>query len=278
MRYLILGSSGQIGSALCEYYKNKGHTVDEFDIVNGKHQDLRIDKSSFLYDKISKSDFVFFLAFDVGGSRYLKKYEKTFDFIQNNMKIMLNTFECLQSTQKPFIFSSSQMSDMNFSPYGTLKRIGEYYTEALDGLSVKFWNIYGTEQDFDKSHVITDFILKAKNTGTIDMITDGSEMRQLLHVDDCCKCLDILAENYDSIDKKKNYHVSSFKWNTILEVAEMVASNFDNITISPSETKDTVQQDKRYEPDKHILNYWKPTIPLSDGIKSILGSINCVRH
>ena len=35
MKHLVLGSSGQIGSALCEYYKNKGHTVDEFDIVNG---------------------------------------------------------------------------------------------------------------------------------------------------------------------------------------------------------------------------------------------------
>jgi len=270
MRYLILGSSGQIGNALCSYYEDKGHTVDRFDIVNGKHQDLRIHKSNHLYGKIEKSDFVFFLAFDVGGSRYLKKYEKTFDFIQNNMKIMINTFECLELTKKPFIFASSQMSGMDFSSYGTLKRIGEYYTETLNGLLVKFWNVYGVEKDFNKSHVITDFIIKARDKGIIDMITDGSEIRQLLHTEDCCKCLDILSKNYNSLDKEKNYHISSFEWSTILEVAKIVASNFNNVDIIPSKTKDTVQKDKRYEPDKYILNYWKPEISLNDGIKKVI--------
>ena len=270
MRYLILGSSGQIGNALCSYYEDKGHTVDKFDIVNGKHQDLRIHKSNYFYDKIEKSDFVFFLAFDVGDSRYLKKYEKTFNFIQNNMKIMVNTFECLELNKKPFIFASSQMSGMDFSSYGTLKRIGEYYTETLNGLLVKLWNVYGVEKDVNKSHVITDFINKAKDTKKIDMITDGSEMRQLLHTDDCCRCLDILSETYPYLDRNKNYHVSSFKWNTILEVAEEVASNFDDTVVIPATTKDTVQQDKRYEPDEYILNYWKPSVSLSEGIKDII--------
>ena len=46
------------------------------------------------------SDFIFFLAFDVGGSRYLKKYQNTFDFISNNMRIMENTFSILKKERK----------------------------------------------------------------------------------------------------------------------------------------------------------------------------------
>jgi len=274
MRYLILGSSGQIGGALCDYYKNKGDTVDRFDIVNGTQQDLRMHESSLLYSKIEQADFIFFLAFDVGGSRYLKKYENTFDFVHNNMKIMVNTFEVLKLTEKPFIFSSSQMSDMEFSSYGTLKRIGEFYTKTLNGLLVKFWNVYGVENDSNKSHVITDFINKARDTKKIDMITDGFEMRQLLHTDDCCRCLDILSKTYPHLDRNKNYHVSSFKWNTILEVAKEVSSNFDGTEVIPATTQDTVQQDRRYESDEYILNYWKPSVSLSEGIKDIIKRTN----
>ena len=38
--------------------------------------------------EVEKADFVFFLAFDVGGSRYLKKYQHTFQFIDNNARLM----------------------------------------------------------------------------------------------------------------------------------------------------------------------------------------------
>ena len=69
MKITILGSSGQIGAYLTEYLSNKGHDVLEFDIVNGEHQDLTLIPNTPLEGVIKTSDFVFFLAFDVGGSR-----------------------------------------------------------------------------------------------------------------------------------------------------------------------------------------------------------------
>jgi len=45
------------------------------------------------------------------------------------------------------------MSNMSYSPYGVLKRVGELYTQTLNGLTVKFWNVYGVENDREKSHV-----------------------------------------------------------------------------------------------------------------------------
>lgn len=190
MKVTILGSSGQIGAYLTEYLRNKGHIVEEFDVVNGNHQDMTALPNINLHDALVDTDFCFFLAFDVGGSRYLKKYQHTFDFINNNSRIMVNGFQYLKRYKIPFVFASSQMSNMSYSPYGVLKNIGELYTKSLNGLIVKFWNVYGIEKDYDKSHVITDFIKKGFETGVIDMMTDGQEEREFLYAVDCCELRD----------------------------------------------------------------------------------------
>jgi len=118
MKISILGSSGQVGAYLTEYLRGKGHTVNEFDVVNGPEQDMTVIPNQNLEDNIKDSDFVFFLAFDVGGSRYLKKYQHTFQFIDNNARLMANAFGLLKKYNKRFVFASSQMSNMSYSPYG----------------------------------------------------------------------------------------------------------------------------------------------------------------
>ena len=72
MKITVLGSSGQIGSYLTEYLKSKNYFVREFDIVNSQDQDMTHIPNVYLRNAIMDSDFVFFLAFDVGGSHYLK--------------------------------------------------------------------------------------------------------------------------------------------------------------------------------------------------------------
>ena len=164
MKVTVLGSSGQIGAYLTEYLTKKGHTVTEFDIVKNKKQDLTIIPNENLETAIRSADFIFFLAFDVGGSRYLKKYQHTFKFIDNNTRMMANVFHYIEKYHKRFVFASSQMSNMSYSPYGVMKRVGELYTKSLKGLIVKFWNVYGIEKDIDKAHVITDFIVRGFNS------------------------------------------------------------------------------------------------------------------
>ena len=105
MNITILGSAGQIGAYLSEYLKDKGHHVCNVDIVNGVQYDLRVTPNTVVENAIQYSDFVFFLAFDVGGSRYLKKYQHTFDFVNNNTRMMANTFKLLKKFNKRFIFA-----------------------------------------------------------------------------------------------------------------------------------------------------------------------------
>jgi len=273
MRITVLGSSGQIGAYLSEYLSRKGHIVREFDIVNGIHQDMTHIPNTYLRNAIMESDFVFFLAFDVGGSRYLKKYQHTFDFVNNNTRLMANAFGLLEQYDKPFIFASSQMSNMSYSPYGTLKRLGELYTESLGGLVVKFWNVYGIEKDHKKAHVITDFIRKGFEDGDFEMLTDGEEVRQFLYAEDCCEGLEAVMKNYDEFYDNDPLHITNFDYTTIREVAIIIENEFrligKPVNIIPGKASDTVQLDKRNEADPFIRKYWSPKTDLVTGISKV---------
>ena len=277
MRITVLGSSGQIGAYLTEYLRSRDHDVREFDVVNGNDQDMRMIPNYDLHARISTSEFVFFLAFDVGGSRYLKKYQHTFDFVNNNARLMVNAFEYLKKYEVPFVFASSQMSNMSYSPYGTLKRVGELYTETLGGLIVKFWNVYGIEKDHDKAHVITDFIRKGFEEGDFQMITDGKEERQFLYAEDCCEGLEAVMENYEELKSTDPLHITNFDYTSILDVARIIEKEFKGIgktvNISPSESKDSVQLDKRNEADRFIEKYWSPKTNLETGISKVFASM-----
>ena len=273
MKVLNLGSSGQIGAYLTEYLRKKGHEVIEYDKNLGARYNLTAIPSTWLESCIKQADFVFFLAFDVGGSRYLKKYQHTFDFINNNTRLMANVFGLLEKYNKRFVFASSQMSNMSYSPYGVMKRVGELYTTSLKGLTVKFWNVYGIEKDMDKAHVITDFIKKGFEQGDFEMMTDGTEERQFLYAEDCCEALETIMENYTDFKPEDPLHITSFHATSIKEVAAIIMGQFNligkPIKINPGLAKDSVQMDKRNEANSYIMDWWLPQTNMQDGIKAV---------
>ena len=274
MKVTILGSGGQIGAYLTEHLRVRGHIVEEFDVVNEKWQDLTVIPNHNLYDALCDTDFVFFLAFDVGGSRYLKKYQHTFDFIDNNSRIMVNVFQYLKKFKIPFVFASSQMSNMSHSPYGVLKNVGELYTKSLGGLIVKFWNVYGIEKDYEKSHVITDFIRKGFETGTIEMLTDGEEEREFLYAEDCCEALEKLMLHYDEFNSEDNLHITSFYPTKVKDIAHIIAGQFNlignyDVTVVSSHERDSVQMDKKNRPSTFIMKWWQPKTTIEQGISKV---------
>ena len=277
MRVTILGSGGQIGSYLTQYLSNKGHIVREFDVLNGEHQDMTHIPNTYLRNAIMESDFVFFLAFDVGGSHYLKKYQHTYKFINNNTRIMANVFGYLENYKVPFVFASSQMSSMSYSPYGVMKRVGELYTKSLDGSIVKFWNVFGIEKDMEKAHVITDFIIKGFETGVIDMMTDGTEEREFLYAEDCCEALETIMGCYDQFTCDDELHITTGISTSILEIAQIIQVLFRNIgkevEVIPASSKDEVQKDARNLSDPYIERWWQPKTDVVDGISKVFDEI-----
>ena len=167
---------------------------------------------------------------------------------------------------------------MSYSPYGVLKNVGELYTKSLNGLIVKFWNVYGIEKDHDKAHVITDFIRKGFETGVIDMLTDGQEEREFLYAEDCCEALETIMENYDDFTSEDNLHITSFHSTKISDIASIILGQFNligkyDVKVQPSDQKDSVQMDKRNRPDTYLTKWWMPKTTIDQGIAKVFAAM-----
>jgi nucleoside-diphosphate-sugar epimerase len=162
---------------------------------------------------------------------------------------------------------------MSYSPYGVLKNVGELYTKSLNGLIVKFWNVYGIEKDYEKSHAITDFIKKGFETGVIDMLTNGQEEREFLYAEDCCEALESIMENYNDFTSEDNLHITSFHSTKIIDIASIICGQFNligkKVKIQPSQEKDIVQMDKRNAPDSYLTKWWTPKTTIEKGIAKV---------
>ena len=151
-----------------------------------------------------------------------------------------------------------------------LKAIGDYYSRALNGIIVKFWNVYGVEKDPRKFHVITDFIKKARRDGKIEMMSSGDEERQFLYAEDCCSCLQMLCAMHESIPRDKNLHITSFQWTKIIEIARIIGRQMGVPVIPGPQAVDNVQLFQKNEPDPFIFKYWRPGTSLEAGIAQVI--------
>ena len=193
----------------------------------------------------------------------------------NNLLIMANVFRLLKKHKKKFIFASSQMSNMDFSPYGTLKRLGENITNSLNAVYVKFWNVYGIEKDKNKSHVITDFILMALKKKNIKMLTSGEESREFLYATDCSEGLFTTMKKFNFFVKAgKELHLTTGKRIKIIKIAKIIQKILIErnifVKIKTSNKKDDLQNNRNNPPDSFFLNHWKPKFKIEDGIKNII--------
>ena len=125
----------------------------------------------------------------------------------------------------------------------------------------------------EKAHVITDFIKKGFETGTIDMMTDGSEHREFLYAEDCCEALETIMEQYSDFTSDDELHITSGVSTSILGIARTIQSLFKEIgkevDIVPSPSKDEVQKDARNVPDTYIKKWWEPKTSVSGGVRKV---------
>lgn len=275
-RIAVLGSEGQIGKPLCAYLKAQGKEVVEVDIKNSPVEDLR-SLSGDVRQRLTYCDAVIFLAFDIGGSKFLDTKQDDFEFLQNNVKIMDNVFSYLKESGKPFIFASSMMARIAGSPYGNLKVLGERYAKTLDGISTRFWNVYGPEEFGEKSHVITDFIHKAYTTGEITMRSNGEESRDFLHAEDLSRALLEILESYDKVKKDMPLHIAYGKYTWIIDIANMVRDEYQRRTGKSVSIK--IGKEEYLDHNQiwlHPFNYpkthgltWEPKISLIEGVRQM---------
>jgi nucleoside-diphosphate-sugar epimerase len=254
---LVIGSDGFVGNPLCRYLEARGERVRRFDLKRGSQEDARVAQLD-----LDGIDRVYFLAWEVGGAKYLYRDDIQFVQLDSNLKLMLNVFPQLQRARVPFIFISSQLAEEFDTVYGATKRLGEVWTHLLGGVRVRLWNVYGAyEPPSERSHVVADFAWQALRTGEIRMLTTGDELRQFVYIDDVCAGFHTaLAQNLPGV-----YDISSFEWMPVRRVAEIIASLTGAKVVHGSKVGSTP-----ITPMRGKLPGWTPKVNLEEGLALML--------
>lgn len=254
---LIIGSDGFVGAPLCRYLESQGERVVRFDLKRGAHEDARVARI-----ELDRIDQVYFLAWEVGGAKYLYRDDIQFLQLDSNLKLMLNVFPQLQAARVPFLFVSSQLAEEYDTVYGATKRLGEVWTHLLGGARVRLWNVYGAyEPPSERSHVVADFAWQALRRGEIRMLTTGEELRQFVFIDDVCRAF------HQAIQQRLGgvYDVTSFEWVPVRRVAEIIGE-FTGAKIFPGERVGSTP----ITPMRGKVPRWSSIVSLEEGLERML--------
>ena len=254
---LVLGSDGFVGRPLCEYLERLGERVVRFDIQQGEHEDARRVRLP-----LEGIDRVYFLAWEVGGAKYLYRDDVQFRQLDWNLQLLLNVMPQLRESGVPFLFVSSQLAEEHDTVYGVTKRLGEVWTHLLKGVRVRLWNVYGGyEEPTERSHVVADFVHQALSTGRIEMMTTGEEVRQFIHVDDVCKAFHMaLSGKLGGL-----YDVTSFEWVSVRNMAQIIA-DLTGARIAPGARLGSTP----ITPMVGKIPDWKPALTLREGLAQMV--------
>ena len=254
---LVIGSEGFVGKVFSKYLKDDGEKVIHFDVKRTQNEDGR--EAVLDLDGIDR---VYFLAWDVGGSKYLYKEETQLKQLDWNLKLLSNIMSQLNISKTPFLFVSSQLAEEHNTVYGVTKRLGEVWTQLLNGVRVRLWNVYGPiEEPSERTHVISDFVYQAIKTGEIKMLTSGLEQRQFIHVLDVCKAL----QQAISMELSGIYDITSFEWISIRQVANIIADISDAKVIPGDRVGSTP-----LTPIRGKIPKWLPSVKIECGLKMMV--------
>jgi len=250
---LILGG-GFVSSNLRELLEEKGEEVVTLSRGDGK--DLR--KSEDYISDFEWADRVWFLAWDIGVWKKDKDNSYEIDILESNLQLCKSVFRVLEKVKKPFLFVSSHAST-EMIPLGVTKRVAEIWTKLLDGHVARLWNVYGWQPVGEKSHVIPDLVWKGLN-GRVELMSDGEEKRQFLHVRDCVEAF------YHQLEIGQKYaDITSFEWVLLKEVARLAG---DKIGVEVS--LGSKPGNPGLKSPEVPLGSWGPKISLDQGLDDVI--------
>lgn len=256
---MILGGEGFIGKYLVSFLRLNGHFVDVIDFKSNPALDLRYLK----IPNLRNYDGCFFLAWNVGGAKYLNQKSTWHTQYVDNIALIHNVFPQLSESDIPFLFVSSQLAGSDSSPYSLSKLLAENYALTFQNAVVaRQWNAYGAIEDSGiKSHVISDMIVQAIRYRKISLITTGTEKRRFLHLQDICDAyLRLIEHHIGGI-----YDVSAEEPRSILEIADIIAIRTHSI-VSPGESTGASPKVVAYP---KIPN-WSPRVDFISGIEQMI--------
>ena len=164
-----------------------------------------------------------------------------------------------------------------YFPVGWMKRYAEvqcelyakYLPNPMTTVVIRPANLYGPHDkyDFARCHVTPATIRKvADNMDPIPVWGDGTELRDLLYIDDFVDALIAVIEKQNTYDV---YNVGSNKVYSVLEVLDTMKSIVDNTNpVEFIKGKPSMIPVRKINSDKIMQNLgWIPKVDLTQGLK-----------
>lgn len=292
-KLLVTGSSGTIGTRLCEKFLEMG--VDFVGADKKPNEWNKVVNELTLICDLTKKESIEKIPKDIDLVIHLAANARVYDLVvkpqeaMENIEMLFNILEyCRKNNVKRFIFASSREVYGNSretyykeenvdirkceSPYAASKMSGETlvhsYKECygIDFIILRFSNVYGMYDSSDR--VIPEFIRRTlKNQ---DLIVYGKDkLLDFTYIDDC---IDGIVNSVQRFDGSKNniFNMSSGKGTNILEAAENIRSAMagsNKIVISDSRTGEVTKFIGDITKARNSFDY-NPKTGIDEGIKN----------
>jgi len=295
MKILVTGSSGTIGTRLCEKLLSAGHEVvgADWNVCkwNKEVENLRIDIDLRHKEEFDK------LPTDVDLIIHLAANARVYELVEHPERAMdnfIDTFNILEHARKNGIkrmmFASSRETYGNIhlpegekytedkahfmtceSPYTASKIGGEALFEAykrcyqIDTIIFRFSNVYGMYDD--SVRVVPLFYRQAKANEPMKVF--GKEKcLDFTYIDDCVDGIILAIENFESA-KNDTYNLAFGEGTTIMHLAEKVVELLDSsstIEATSSRTGEVTHYIADITKAKKAFGY-NPKTNFEDGIR-----------
>ncbi|MCJ7490409.1 MAG: NAD-dependent epimerase/dehydratase family protein [Thermoplasmata archaeon] len=295
MKLLVTGSSGQLGSYVCELLADK-YEIIGMDIKPGVVPGLKslvgdIRRPGDVREALSGVDAVVHCAAQVSVERSL---EDPVSDAETNVIGTINLLqECAARRVRRFVYVSSAavLGDPKYIPigeahptepmsnYGASKLAGERFALAytkshgVDVVVVRPFNFYSPRADPESpySGVITKFIQRVKAGEAPIIEGDGLQTRDFIHARDVASCIGLLLEKDDISGEV--FNCGSGVATSVLDLAKLVISA-GSMDVEPEFTAPRKGDIRKSVADiskaKSLLGF-STKVSLRDGIAEMLG-------
>jgi UDP-glucose 4-epimerase len=289
---LVTGSSGTVGTALCQQLLEKGYDVTGTDIKPNQWSDAINDRTIIadLADESAteKLPYSIDLVIHLAANARVHKLVQNPELAQDNFNTTFTVLEYAREIGADFIFSSSRevygnngkiiydetdtYVDECESPYTASKIGGEALVKSydecydIDTSIVRFSNVYGK---YDASNrVIPLFIAQASQGEDLTVFGDDKVL-DFTYIDDCVNGIVSVVEQFNKA-AGSTFNIASGEGTSLVEVAEVIVDKTDadvDIHIEENRTGEVSRYVADISKASKIFGY-EPSYDVNDGIEA----------